>query len=190
MPDTASPVLPETPRLRKDLLRLLAVTVVAAVMGILHNLVRQPGLAWSYASREKRLAAELQALGAEAGAGKSGGSAAFPRVELRELMEAVKTGNVRIIDARSPLFFRAGHLPGAVNLPRQDFRAAYARVQTVLEADRNRRLVVYCQGESCQDSDLVAAALQALGFEDVSVFAGGWKAWQAAGNPVETGTGS
>lgn len=171
--------------LRRDLRRLILLVLVSGIAGLALNLVRNPPLPWSYRTKAERLRDDLRQLTGEPEDHRSTG--AFARISLADLQEALAAGRTKLIDARTPLFFRAGHLPGAENLPRDGFQAAYARHRAGLETDAGQPLVVYCQGGSCEDSDMVASALRALGFSNISVFPGGWKEWQAAGLPVETG---
>ena len=89
---------------------------------------------------------------------------------------------VRIIDVREPAEFAAGHLPGAVNLPRGVLEF---QIDSKAElADRNCAIVMQCQvgGRSA----LATVAMQALGYRDVVNLAGGFAAWKAAGLPIET----
>ena len=86
------------------------------------------------------------------------------------------------VDGRSPAEFAAGHIAGAINLP---FPSMTSEASLVL-APYNA-FVVY--GTDYQDIIAVAASkrLMELGFDNVSTLSGGLKAWQTAGNPVETG---
>ena len=52
----------------------------------------------------------------------------------------------------------------------------------MIPTDRN--VIVYCG--SGYRAALAAASLQALGYDNVKVFTGSWKAWTAAGEPVST----
>lgn len=72
------------------------------------------------------------------------------------------------------------HLPGAVNLPASKLRELAAAVL----GDVEKPLVVYAS-RSCADADYAAAALEALGYRDVHVYAGGKEDWIEAGLPVE-----
>lgn len=81
-----------------------------------------------------------------------------------------------LIDARSATFYRLGHIPGALNLPRKTFNDDYARLQAQLKSAP--RLIVYCSGESCEDSDWVAQALRQRGHPNVHLYPGGWEEWR------------
>jgi rhodanese-related sulfurtransferase len=76
-----------------------------------------------------------------------------------------------------PQYFAQGHLPGAVNLPLEGFGEAAARAFP----DQSAAIVVYCASDTCQNSDVAARKLQALGYQSVRVFKGGKAAWRDAG---------
>ncbi|HEV2321114.1 MAG TPA: rhodanese-like domain-containing protein [Gammaproteobacteria bacterium] len=95
---------------------------------------------------------------------------------------AGRLGQVCIVDVREPEEFRAGHLPGAVNIPRGllEFRIDGHPVLR----DRDCCIVMQCQ--SGGRSALATAVMQELGYKDVANLAGGFAAWKAAGQAVET----
>lgn len=89
-----------------------------------------------------------------------------------------------LVDVREPDEFAAGHIPGAISLPR-------GLVEKGIEAvvGRDQPFVVCCQ--SGKRSSLVADTLQAMGFAKVRSLAGGVEAWFAAGLPnARLGRGS
>lgn len=94
---------------------------------------------------------------------------------------AGRLGAVQIIDVREPEEYAAGHLPGAVNIPRGllEFRID----QHPVLCDRGCIIVMQCQGGG--RSALATAVMQDLGYKSVVNLAGGFAAWQAAGLPVE-----
>ena len=108
-------------------------------------------------------------------------------VRLPEFRSAVDNKSALILDARPSVFFEQGHVPGALNLARDDFARDYRRLSPALKAATDKPVIVYCSGGECHDSRLVANALLTLGFSDVRVFTGGWEEWQAAGLPTSTG---
>ncbi|MGH8292445.1 MAG: rhodanese-like domain-containing protein [Gammaproteobacteria bacterium] len=94
---------------------------------------------------------------------------------------APKLGKVLIVDVREPEEYAAGHIPGAVNIPRGvlEFKInQYPDLQ-----DRDREIVMQCQGGG--RSALATVAMQELGFRHVVNLAGGFGAWNAAGLPTE-----
>jgi rhodanese-related sulfurtransferase len=82
-----------------------------------------------------------------------------------------------VLDARSPEEYAAGHLPGAVNLPRP-----FAPED--VEALPPGLIVVYCWGPSCNGSTKAAAQLSRLG-RPVKDMVGGFEYWVREGHPVE-----
>jgi rhodanese-related sulfurtransferase len=90
-----------------------------------------------------------------------------------------------ILDARPEIFFRLGHIPSALSLPRDDFEKQYQALQAVLQSHRANALVVYCSSPDCHDSQMVADALQKLGYAHVRLFRGGWSDWENANLPEE-----
>lgn len=88
-----------------------------------------------------------------------------------------------LLEALPAKYYDDWHLPGARHLPHDEVRQRAA--STV--PDRGTPIVVYCASETCRNSHLAASQLAQLGYSDVSVFAGGKKAWDEAGLPVEAG---
>ncbi len=125
------------------------------------------------------------------GRGLALGQSAFLRpgevietVTVTEARERLARGTL-FVDARPPDFYELGHVPGAVSLPEPDFDAALAR----LEPEMRRRfdIVVYCSGEGCEASHIVARKLRERGIAS-AVLQDGWPAWEKAGLPRRTGT--
>jgi rhodanese-related sulfurtransferase len=108
---------------------------------------------------------------------------------LPEFRSAIETKSVLILDARPSVFFEQGHVPGALNLARDEFARDYRHLSASLQSAADKPIIVYCSGGDCHDSRLVANALLTLGFTNVSVFTGGWEAWSAAKLPISTGSG-
>lgn len=99
-------------------------------------------------------------------------------------------GNRVLIDVREPDEYAAGHLPGAVNLPRGvlEFRIqahpAVAGRTAAAPVRLEHPIVLYCLTGG--RAALAAASLQRLGFTRVSSLAGGIAAWKQAGKPITT----
>lgn len=87
-----------------------------------------------------------------------------------------------ILDVREPAEFEAGHLPGAVNIPRGvlEFRIA----QHPATADAAGAYLVYCKNGG--RSVLACQTLQRMGYDKVRSVSGGFDAWAEAGRPVQT----
>lgn len=91
-----------------------------------------------------------------------------------------------LLDVREADEFAAGHIPGAVNVPR-----GFLEVRADLEhykrdprlEDRNQKIICYCGGG--HRSALAADVLQKMGFKSPLSMAGGWTQWVGSGFPTE-----
>ena len=96
-------------------------------------------------------------------------------------------GLVVLIDARDDQHYQAGHIPGAWQF---DHYRAEQYLPTILPLCLNaQKVVVYCNGGACEDSEFAAIMLRDSGVprENVFVYAGGITEWTTGGWPVETG---
>lgn len=99
--------------------------------------------------------------------------------------QAEAQGDVFFIDARANAEFAAGHIPRAFNIPPEAFFGGKTPPELDLLAKSNT-MVIYCGGGECDASKLVAIRFQEYGYTSVFVYGDGFKAWKAAGHPVET----
>ena len=88
-----------------------------------------------------------------------------------------------LLEALPAKYYLEGHVGGALHFPHDHSRV----LAPILIADKMRAIVVYCASDSCQNSHIAAATLEALGYADVSVYAGGKKDWSEAGLPLVPG---
>lgn len=108
-----------------------------------------------------------------------------------ELAAELAESDVVLVDLREEAELREqGAIPGAIHAPRGmlEFYADPATPYHRAELDPDRRTVLYCA--SGGRSALAASNLMHMGFRDVAHLDGGFKAWAAAGNPVERASGS
>jgi rhodanese-related sulfurtransferase len=92
-----------------------------------------------------------------------------------------------IIDARHIQDYQELHVPGAVNLPPESW-TNLTEPPKIVDSNRERQILIYCSQESCDDSLKLANKLFNLGFTQVMAFTGGFRAWDEAGFPVDTGS--
>ena len=92
-----------------------------------------------------------------------------------------------LIDARDDQHYEAGHIPGAWQF------AHYHPDQylpSILPACMGaQKVVVYCNGGACEDSEFAAIMLRDAGVpgDNLFVYAGGISEWMTTGQAVETG---
>jgi rhodanese-related sulfurtransferase len=89
------------------------------------------------------------------------------------------------IDARPADEFAELHVPKSLNITPDMVEAGWA--EQVAGLARDREIVVYCGQVSCDLALKVAEKLQSLGFTRVVAFIGGFRAWDEAGYPADTG---
>jgi len=97
--------------------------------------------------------------------------------ELKKKLDAKE--KFYLIDVREDNEWAAGHIPGAMHL-----------CKGIIERDiegkvpnREGEILLYCGGGF--RSALAADNLQRMGYKNVVSVDGGWRAWNAAGYPVE-----
>ena len=152
---------------------IFAAFAAAAVLGVLTNRVRHSPLPMSYENPATRMMKKVAA------------APTIPEPEVLDFGAARQKWidpAVLFVDAREPAFFSEGHIPRAINLPREEILQSGS---LAVLADKSRPLVVYCSGVDCDDSKLVARGLLGLGYTKVAVYPGGWEEWVASGSPVE-----
>jgi len=100
---------------------------------------------------------------------------------------AFEQGFLVLIDARDESHYQAGHIPGAWQF---DHYHAEQYLPTILPVCLNaQKVVVYCNGGACEDSEFAAIMLRDAGVarDSLYVYAGGITEWKAGGRAVETG---
>ena len=107
-------------------------------------------------------------------------------ISLEQFFLLQQSDKALIFDARPSFFYSLGHIPGAINLPKNNCdEAINARESEIKAAIANgKTLVVYCSSITCPDARAVAIHLSGFGYP-ASIFSGGWDAWKDAGMPTE-----
>lgn len=93
-----------------------------------------------------------------------------------------RLGKQRFIDVREANEFAAGHIPGAINIPRGILEFHLGEYPGC--ADKEAEFVIYCR--SGARSALAAAQMKRLGYRKAVNMIGGYLAWSGEGRPVET----
>lgn len=88
-------------------------------------------------------------------------------VELNGMLE--RGDNITVIDVRLPEDFAKGHIPGAVNLPKEGWELAKG-------LDKEKTNVIYCYSHVCHLAARAAAEFAAKGYP-VMEMDGGFKEW-------------
>lgn len=98
-----------------------------------------------------------------------------------------RAAGVLLVDLREPAeLAESGRISGSVNVPRGmlEFRADPTSPYHQEGFEPERRIILHCATGG--RSALAAAALTDMGYTNVAHLDGGFKAWVAAGRPVES----
>jgi hydroxyacylglutathione hydrolase len=98
-------------------------------------------------------------------------------LNLPAIVDQLRSDDKLVLDVRAEHEWRAGHLPGSLNLPLGELEERLA------ELPKDGGLIVHCQ--SGGRAAIATSLLLAHGFQNVALFSGGFSAWQSAGKPVE-----
>jgi rhodanese-related sulfurtransferase/biotin operon repressor len=99
-------------------------------------------------------------------------------ISREDLLERAREGSIVVLDVRPSAEYRAGHLPGAVNVSLAELKNHLAKF------DPNIEIIAYCRGEYCVLAFEVVAALRKKGFK-ARRLEEGYPEWRAARMPVE-----
>lgn len=156
-------------RVRRAVLQGIALLALGMAVGIVVHETRTPTLPWAGSWSPESLAAQhLKGLA---------------EVSLEDATALWREGRALFLDARDPVSYGAGHLPGAMNIPPGEAERSAEEVKVLAEAGLEP--IAYCDGVDCPLSPELARRLQAQGVPLVKVLVNGWSRWRQAGLPTE-----
>lgn len=96
-------------------------------------------------------------------------------------------GSVILVDARDDRAYTASHIPGAWQF--HHYRAETFLPTLVPRCLTALKVIVYCNGGDCEDSEFAAVILRDAGVppECIFVYTGGMQEWARQNAPVEVG---
>jgi rhodanese-related sulfurtransferase len=94
-----------------------------------------------------------------------------------ELERMMKAGEVNIVDVRAAEDYAEGHIPGAINLPKD-------RWSTLSGLRKDKTNVLYCYSMVCHLAATAAVEFSGKGYS-VMELDGGWRWWKEDGFDVE-----
>jgi rhodanese-related sulfurtransferase len=120
---------------------------------------------------------------------RSKGLQGMNRNEVEKLLHdpGASDGHIVLIDARDDEHYEAGHIPGAYELDPYHPDDYLPAVLPVCQAAE--KIIVYCAGGECEDSDTAAILLRDAGIPNTKlfVFTGGYTEWNDHHLPLEMG---
>ena len=155
--------------MKKIAVQALGIVLISGVLGIGVNVFRADSIPLVENWNERVLNEQL-----------AGG---LPAVSLAQALRAFTNNEALFVDARQSDFYRIGHIPGAINIPVDDFDQLFPKLsEKILSAVQ---VISYCDGASCEMSIELTEKLLMAGVDRVAVYTGGIQQWQAEGHPVE-----
>lgn len=97
-----------------------------------------------------------------------------------ELLKLTQSGEAMVIDVRPPEEYRAGHIPGALNVPISELPARLKKLP------QGQAVVAYCRGPYCVLAFQAVEQLRQAGF-NARRLEDGFPEWKAGQRPVESG---
>jgi rhodanese-related sulfurtransferase len=191
--------------LKRVLLETLVVAAILVAFGLLANLVSPRGLSLSrnyFPGSGKAQPSIGGALNSNTNAPTTKGAQEIVAARLKEKGLQPIDGreaeqlfrdpqheleSIVFIDARDDRHYAEGHIPGAFQFDRYyPEKHLPAVLPTCLNATK---IVVYCSGGNCEDSEFAALTLKEAGapLDRIAVYAGGITDWTAKGLPIEVG---
>lgn len=158
--------------------------MLGAILGLVSDGIRPKGILWRELG-ERRVDAGKQVVSVPSAAlaAPERATMTVPEIAMPELRRLVNARAAVLVDARSRVFWRLGHLPDAISVPHDDFSRGLPYLRQAMAQTPGKPIVVYCEGGPCHDGSSVAQRLIANGFAAVRLFRAGWVAWEASGLP-------
>lgn len=107
-------------------------------------------------------------------------AAEYPSITHEELLKAIESKSVTLLDVNGSESYKQGRIPGAL-----DYAAVKDELASKLPADKSALIVAYCGSERCKAYKRAAKAAADLGYTNVKHYAGGISGWKAANGALE-----
>lgn len=87
------------------------------------------------------------------------------------------------MDARGMKLYKKGTILGAVHVPNKQL-GKNKKIAQRLPADKKTKIVTFCNGVKCEESDFLAKKLMDMGYTKVYVYKGGYPEWKKKKQPL------
>ncbi len=181
-------------KLGSVLLEAVAIAAIGALVALAANAVSPRGLHLSRdyfpgGTRPAAVSVSSNAPNAVIARLQQRGLQAISKDEVAALFRdpAYQQGQTVFVDARNDTAYQSGHIPGAWQF---DHYRAEQFLPTVLPVCLNaQKVVVYCNGGECEDSEFAAITLRDAGvpLEKIHIYAAGIVDWKTQNLPLEHG---
>ncbi|MBW3637652.1 MAG: rhodanese-like domain-containing protein [Armatimonadetes bacterium] len=107
-------------------------------------------------------------------------SAEVPSISHTDLVKAIKTKKVVVLDVNGSESYKAGRIPGALN-----YEAVGSNLKAKLPANKKALIVAYCGNEYCGAYKRAAVAAMKLGYTNVKHYSPGIAGWKKSGAKID-----
>ena len=101
-------------------------------------------------------------------------------IPLKKVQSIYEAKSALFMDARGFKLYQKGTIMGAIHMPNKKFE----KFSKWLPADKGAKIVSFCNGYKCEESDFLAKKLIALGYTNVMVYKGGYPEWKEKKLPL------
>ncbi|VAY88306.1 SULFUR TRANSFERASE PRECURSOR [hydrothermal vent metagenome] len=95
-------------------------------------------------------------------------------IKLKKAKGMYNAKSALFLDARRFELYKKGTIMGAVHMPNKKFK----RYQKWLPYSKKAKIVTFCNGFKCEESDYLAKKIMKLGYTRVYVYKGGYPQWK------------
>ncbi|MCD6327029.1 rhodanese-like domain-containing protein [bacterium] len=152
---------------KRIIIRSLFLVVMASAIGLIVNAVRTPNVdLFGYKPPKQKILEKAKAQAKRQ-------EATITVIGLAKALALQKGGRALFVDARKPSEFASGHIAGAINIPAEDFEAAYATHKASLNGAGD--IIAYCSDIECDEAFELAESLRLELGRTIFVFSGGMR---------------
>jgi len=95
-------------------------------------------------------------------------------ITLKQAQGKFNAKSALFMDARGLKLYKKGTILGAMHMPNKKFK----KFKKWLPANKKAKIVTFCNGFKCEESDKLATKLMDLGYKKVYVYKGGYPEWK------------
>ncbi len=106
-------------------------------------------------------------------------------ISLSAALEAFQAQRAVFVDARNPDNYDEAHIPGAINVPPDQFEADTETFMNQISP--NEEVIVYCDGPGCHLAETLVQLMHQVGYQKMVLFADGWQGWKKENLPMTSG---
>ena len=100
-------------------------------------------------------------------------------LDQQQALDKIKTGNISVIDVRTPEEFAEGHVPGAINIPYDKIGERLHEIP----ATKDQPVLLYCR--TGKRAAMAETTLTAAGYSNLYHLKGDMQAWSDNKQPIE-----